>query len=155
MFKVNAVSHKNFSEIQKEVLDQTIVKLETVFNSQKFKEQVVNFKCPLTGKEEFLENLGHSNEQLYDKLMSGATLHVEIDTDLPSRRVIGYTYPKGVTIYTYKWWFDKYAKKYYAAHLAHEWCHKLNFDHTARRKKRWKYTVPYMIGNIVEELTNE
>lgn len=155
MFKATVASAKNFTDAQKKILYSTISQLEDVFNSEKFKDRVINFKCPLTGKKEFLENLGHSNKQLYDKLMGGATFHVEIDTDLPSRRVIGYTYPKGVTIYTYKWWFNKHAKRFYAAHLAHEWCHKLGFGHTARRKKRWKYTVPYMIGNIVEDLTNE
>lgn len=155
MFKAEVKSCTNFSHDQQQTLEQSIEKLNKIFNSREFEDKVIHNVCPLTGRMEFAESLGLTNIKIYDRIMSGADFYLELDHDRPLYKAVGYTYPEGKVIYTYKHWFDKYAKKYYPAHLAHEWCHKKGFDHTSWNKSKWKHTVPYRIGEIVEGLTND
>ena len=153
VFKSNIVKHEKFNDSQLEILFRTVDRLDNIINSLKFKNQIINYYCPLTDKNEFIENNGHDNKEIYNMLSHGAEFSLSLDHDNEQSGVIGYTYPGNSTIYTYSWWFDKYGDKLYPAHLAHEWCHKLGFEHSIARTQERKFTVPYAVHSIVEQLS--
>jgi hypothetical protein len=68
----------------------------------------------------------------------------------PFTSVIGYTYPGINYIVTYRGKFEACELHDLAAHYAHEWIHKLGFGH--EDKKTWDFSVPYLVGDIVEKL---
>jgi hypothetical protein len=39
--------------------------------------------------------------------------------------------------------------------VAHEYCHKIGFEHSVQPTPSRPFSVPYGIGNIVEELANK
>jgi len=93
MFSAKIVSSKNFTWVQKKILNTSIIQLEDIFNSKKFKSTVINFKSPYTKKKRFLENNEYSNLEIYNELMIVAEFYVELDDSTPERKIIGYTYP--------------------------------------------------------------
>ncbi len=67
---------------------------------------------------------------------------------------IGYGDAGEVEIYTYTWFFNKEEPESLAdiaGHIAHEWSHKLGFQHLFNPHKKRKYTVPYAFGYLVKE----
>ncbi|SDF14157.1 hypothetical protein SAMN05216464_11396 [Mucilaginibacter pineti] len=63
---------------------------------------------------------------------------------------IGYGLPSDTTIYTYTWWFDDSRHKAdLVGHIAHEWSHKLKFDHLTAPHAGRELTVPYAFGDLV------
>ncbi len=70
--------------------------------------------------------------------------------DENNKDVVGYGNPEEKEIYTYKNWFnDLLDEKEYAAHIIHEWTHKLGFDHAfSKYARKREYSVPYAVGDI-------
>lgn len=67
---------------------------------------------------------------------------------------IGYGDAGEVEIYTYTWFFwqeDRENLAAIAGHIAHEWSHKLGFQHLFNPHKKRKFTVPYAFGYLVKE----
>ena len=153
MFKSKIVKHHNFTKKQLNIVYLSLKKLDKILNSKKFKSKIINHTCLLTEKKEFLANNGFSNQDIYTKIIHGAEFSIYLDHDNYKKGNIGYTYPNGQTICTYAQWFNKYGEESYHVHLAHEWCHKIGFDHDMKRTEERNFSVPYAVHKIVEELS--
>lgn len=132
--------------------------LEDVVNSEEFKEKVLNFKNR-KGERAFASNKGLTNEDIYSKFMDGRE-NLQQDTpnemnfflklyNRPWSRVIGYT-SGSTNLININWkYFKGNPIHSVAANLAHEWVHKIGFDHKSASESD---SVPYGIGYIVGEL---
>lgn len=156
------VSAVGFGKSARTKLDQALSLLTKVLNSEEFKESVTEFTY--LGKPQFVQ-AGMSNEAVYQALLNASENfkpgidHIA-DFDLrlytppwyKKWSVVGYTYPNGSTIHMNRYYFDSFEVWEIAANLVHEWCHKLGFAHDYKRTKRRPFSVPYAIGDIVEDL---
>lgn len=132
--------------------------LEDVVNSEEFKNRVINFvntKC----ERAFASNNGKTNEEIYAIFMEGReTLQPNTPGEMnfflnlynkPWSKVIGYTTGK-INLININWKFFKgNTPDDVAANLAHEWTHKIGFDHKSAKEHD---SAPYAIGYIVGEL---
>jgi hypothetical protein len=132
--------------------------LEKVVNSEEFKDRVLNFKnenCERT----YASNKGLTNEQIYQIFMEGKeTLQPNTVGEMNYflklynawwSRVIGYT-SGDTNLININWkFFKNYQPHEVAGNLAHEWVHKIGFDHKSAKEHD---SAPYAIGYIVEEL---
>jgi hypothetical protein len=165
MFKVNLVSQSGFTNSQQTFVKNALKKFEFVMSSKELKNRIINFQSPLNNR--FEDNLGLTNEQVLEKIYAAEEIYT-IDKDyeadlylvLVKKRkplftrhpAIGYGMPGQKEIFTYSWWFSKATETEYAGHIAHEWAHKVGFDHTFELTPTRKYSVPYVFGDVVEEL---
>lgn len=161
MFRVVIEESKAFvtdSDLEKR--DYALLILQAVFNSKEFKERILNFKSP--AGERFLRNNGMTNEEIFKFITKSgkglsskertARLKLDLDHDKGPKGVIGYIFNNGDCVHTYYEAFQWLTITDYAGHIAHEWMHLLDFDHYGTRDKDIKYTVPYMVGELVIEI---
>lgn len=149
---------KNSREKQK-ILDSYAI-IEAVFNSETFKERVINFKSS-DGKRAYTSNRGMTNEQIYEFLMRAQELvgapNSEYEMDFDVRRysrfwskVIGYTNPgKNNLINVNSKFYSKFELHQVSSNIAHEWIHLMGFFHDSARDRD---SVPYAVGYIVSDL---
>lgn len=142
-------------------LNKAFQVLEQVVNSNEFKDRVLNFKngnC----ERQYASNKGLTNEQIYQIFMEGKeTLQQNTPGEMnyflklynrPWSRVIGYT-SGNTNLININWkFFKKYEPAEVAGNLAHEWIHKIGFDHKSAKEHD---SAPYAIGYIVEELASK
>jgi hypothetical protein len=132
--------------------------LEVVVNSDEFRDRVINFKNSI-GVRAFASNKGMTNEEIFDSFMEGReTLQPNTPGEMNFflnlyhkrwSKVIGYTSPE-TNIININWkFFRNFALSDVAGNLAHEWAHKIGFDHRSASERD---SVPYAIGYIVEDL---
>lgn len=166
MVKINLVESVGYDESRLKTLKDALDLIEKIINSEEFKNKILSFKFYFrSGFFGYLKDTVYTNSEVYEMIMKATEapgniaegsidlyLHL-IDGDNGS--VIGYGNPTEKEIYTYKAMFDKMKTEALANHITHEWSHKLGFTHahieTPLIGKRDK-SVPYAIGNIVEEL---
>jgi hypothetical protein len=146
--------------------------IESIINSDDFKNYIINFKYMLrysTGRlwwrrqfSEFRVGFPYthlSNYDVYKLIMSGAeTLTPEVDqeadinikVDRRNRRgVIGYTYKSSKWQWIYSWVLKRYSVQQIAGNMFHEYLHKQGFGHPFRNTIDRKYSVPYALGNYI------
>lgn len=150
---------EGFSGESMDKLHKAFEVLETVVNSETFKEQVLNFKNK-KGERKFASNNGFSNEQIFAMFMDGRELlqpntpnEMNFFLKLYNRswsKVIGWTNGKINTININWKFFKTFSPDDVAGNLAHEWTHKIGFDHTSAAEHD---SVPYAIGYIVRDLS--
>jgi len=106
------------------------------------------FKFPngLNGAEVY-QSIMHGAETLSPVKNRTADMELTIDTR-NKRSVLGYTYPNSVRQYMYSWLLETTPDRV-AGNLAHEWCHKLGFDHKHRYNSTRRHSVPYAVGDFV------
>ena len=165
MFHVTVLSSKGFDYNQQKKLDSSIAKFEAVMNTDELKFRVLNFRCPIG--ERFEKNLGLTNEQVFNKLWAGeesylpgsnhtADLYLVLKKQwknpFSKNQPIGYSNLLEKEIYMYSWWFNNAEEYELAGHIAHEWAHKLGFEHTDVPTPLTNCSVPVAFGKIVEEL---
>lgn len=132
--------------------------LEKVVNSETFKNRVINFKNK-KGQRSFASNNGMSNEQIYEHFMDGRenllpdtagemNFYLKLYSAWWSK-VVGWTNGDINTIHINNKFFKNYKPNEVAGNLAHEWTHKIGFDHTSAAEHD---SAPYAIGYVVEEL---
>jgi hypothetical protein len=172
MLKVNIASAEGFSNDQLEKVYNAKDLIESVLNSDTFKGAILNFT--FKGKKTFFYRkniLGrwlddpYSNEEVYQIIMQSYEKHGDVNQNqmdlylnlLPTinKDVIGYGYPGSKEIYTYRNWFDNFTLAEYCGHITHEWVHKLGFSHAHHHNWKRKFSVPYAIGDIIEELAEQ
>jgi hypothetical protein len=169
MLKINIASSQGFSSEQLKKLTVAKDGLQSALNSEKFEQAVLNFTFdnnktfyyrknlfgrfidpPYTIKEVF-EIIMTGNESPGNAAPNQMDLYlVLLPTINPG--VIGYGNPGSKEIYTYRNWFESLSVAEYAAHITHEWSHKLGFDHSQNHTRKRKFSVPYAIGDLAEEL---
>ncbi|MBD65386.1 MAG: hypothetical protein CME62_09270 [Halobacteriovoraceae bacterium] len=159
-FTINYVL-RDFSKSKRAKMDDAIEKLKLVVNSIEFKEAVLAHTY--NGVYQYVDNLGLSNSQIYEKIMAGAeTLNPAIDEEMDiditlyftNNSVVGYTYPNSERIWVNDKFFTSNSLGQVAANIMHEWTHKIGFGHDYNRTARRPYSVPYAVGSIVRRLVD-
>ncbi len=150
----------NFNPSQEEKVLKAVSLIKKVISSPEFRERILNHKYE--GKPGFVDSNGLTNEQIYEKILSGAeimgntdknnTMNVEIELYTDKTTTIGYTYPTTGRIWMNTKYFNTYTPVKVADNLMHEWMHKLGFTHAMKYSVSRNYSVPYAIGYLVEEL---
>lgn len=150
----------NFNREQEEKVRKAVEIIKKVISMKEFRDRVLNYSYK--GADQFFENQGMTNSEVYQKLLDGAerigntaknnTLDVELELYYQSTNTIGYTYPNTVRIWMNTKYFNKYTPIKVADNLMHEWMHKLGFTHAVIWSKDRDRTVPYAIGYLIEEL---
>lgn len=155
---VKAMSIEGFSGESLAKLRKAFELLEAVVNSDEFKDRIINFKNS-KGERTFASNKGLTNEQIYQIFMEGReTLQQNTPGEMnfflrlynrPWSRVIGYT-TGDTNVININWkFFRNFRPNEVAGNLAHEWTHKIGFDHKSAAEHD---SAPYAIGYIVEEM---
>jgi hypothetical protein len=134
-----------------------------VIRLPEFREKVLNHVY--NGKKSFANNNGQTNEQIYltlldgeEKLNPGKNNRMDLQLELytnNSTNVIGYTYPNVLKIWMNRKYFNSYKPPQVARNLFHEWTHKLGYGHDSSATAKRPYSVPYGVGEIIEELALE
>jgi hypothetical protein len=149
----------NFDTSDEDKVNSALAMIKKVVLSPEFKARVLNFAY--NGKKEFVDNGGHTNEQIYQKLLDGNedlkpdidhTMDLELEIYYSRSKTVGYTYPDGLRIWMNRKYFDKFTTVEVAGNIFHEWTHKLGFDHAFRYSPSRDYSVPYGLGYLMEEL---
>lgn len=135
--------------------------LEQVVNTEEFKDRIINFKNS-KGLREFASNNELSNEQIYAIFMDGReTLQQNTPSEMnfylklynrPWSKVIGYTSGDTNQINLNWKYFKNFTPSQVASNLAHEWTHKIGFDHKSAKEHD---SAPYAIGRIVGEMSTK
>lgn len=160
--KVVPMQVEKFDDQSREKLNAAFSVLEQVVNSEEFKERVINFKNS-KGERAFASNKGLSNEEVYEQFMAGLeTLQPDTYGEMnfflrlynrPWSRVIGYTNPTTNVINVNWKFFKNYRPHQVASNLAHEWVHKIGFDHkSAKEHDSAPYAIGYIVGEMAERL---
>jgi hypothetical protein len=160
-FQLNILSINNYGDNK----DKAIAAAELftrVFNDPGFSEMVINFTW--NGNAQFANNIGLSNGQIFQKIQDGAeiaspVINNKADLNLtaysrwwPFGSAIGYTDVAANIIYT-KWFFiSASSPAKLAGHYAHEYTHSLGFEHDYDVTPQRPFSVPYAIGNMVEQI---
>ena len=149
----------NFSEYQEKKMRESLIKLEVVINSEQFKQRVLDHVY--NNQKQFRKNKGLSNEEIYNKLMLGAEdllpeVDQEMDIDVTmyykNNSTVGYTYPNTTRTWVNSKFFNRYTHAQVAKNIVHEWTHKLGFEHSFNSTSSRRYSVPYAIGSIIQDL---
>jgi hypothetical protein len=155
---VKGMKIDGFSGESLKKLNTAFTLLEKVVNSNEFKDRVINFKNR-SGLREYASNKGLTNEEIYQIFMEGReTLQPNTPGEMnyylklyynPFSRVIGYT-SGDTNLININWrFFKNYQPSDVAANLAHEWVHKIGFDHASAKEHD---SAPYAIGYIVGDM---
>ena len=156
---------QNFSPVEADRIDHAALVLEAALNSEEFRQRVLDFTW--NGKQTFANNNGLTNEQIYAAIMAGRETYSDEDDHVANLSlslysppffkkwgVVGYGYPGAPQIYINRNYFKVMSMASLAGLLAHEWCHKLGFDHDYRRTAKRPYSVPYGVGSLVTEIAD-
>ncbi len=178
MFKVSISKIAGFTPAQAEKLEKARVAFEAVWNSEEFKTKVRTFSYPTTKttgalwwkKTEhfrnpwFRMNQGLDREDILQCLLEGdeklqpgddgeADLQITLYAEASS--TVGYTYPTTIMQWINAKFFNSFTIPEVVGNLAHEYCHKLGFDHEYDSTPLRPYTVPYAIGYISRDLAKK
>lgn len=148
-----------FNEVQTQKMNNALERLKIVLNSQDFKQRILDHEYK--GEKSFANNDGLTNLEIYEKIMLGSEelepgddseVDIHITLYYANNGTVGYTYPSVNRIWVNNKFFSGYSLAKVAANVAHEWSHKLGFEHDFKRTVRRNYSVPYAVGKIVKEL---
>ena len=171
MLTVNFLKTDNYSAEQVIKLNRAKALMEQVLNSDAFHDKVINYhtggKLTFSFKKDLFRHFErYTNEEVYAMIMqaseeTGNVADGSIDLYLvlePGNDGdnLGYGLPGRAEIHTYADFFNSTTDARLANHLTHEWCHKIGFSHAflAWMDAHREDSVPYAIGNLVEELAS-
>jgi hypothetical protein len=119
-----------------------------IINQEYVSVKVMNAK----GERKFASNKNLTNEMIYLKIMEAREdLQPETPNEInlymqyyyTRKNTVGKTHPRYNTIYTNGKFFNGNDHGQVAGNLAHEWTHKMGFDHQSVKESD---SVPYAIG---------
>jgi hypothetical protein len=153
-----------FSREQEDKISRAFDLIKKVIASDEFKFMVLTKKW--NGKNQFVDNNGLTNSQIYKKLLEGAEslnrnknnrMDLSLKTYFESANIIGYTMPNIETIYLNTKYLNQsnFNPNDIAMNLTHEWLHKLGFKHAVNRTPSRAHSVPYAIGYIMRKLAGK
>jgi hypothetical protein len=154
-----------FSQIDEEKVERAATVLEGALNSEEFQNEVLNFTW--NGERSFADNGGLTNEKIYSAIIAGRETYSDQEDHIANLNltlysppffkrwsVVGYGYPGKPQVYVNRNYFKSMSLASLAGLLAHEWCHKLGFNHDYQRTAKRPYSVPYGVGGIVTQIAN-
>jgi hypothetical protein len=150
----------NFDKDQEAKVTRAIKLMKKVIASREFRDRVINHTY--NGHKTFVDNLGLTNEQIYQRVLDGAErllpkknnmMDVELELYFQNTTTIGYTYPNTMRIWMNTKYFNTYTPVGVSGNLFHEWMHKLGFDHASTWSPARDFSVPYALGYLMQELT--
>lgn len=166
-FRVHADSLRGINEYDLKKMNAAMSLFEEVMNDTSFQNALLakTFYFDVAGDQnkllttkEIVEKIFAAKEFYRDGADAVANLFWIIEKKnkpiFTRNPAIGYGDAGEVEIYTYTWFFiqeDRDNLAAIAGHIAHEWSHKLGFQHLFNPHKKRKYTVPYAFGYLVEE----
>jgi len=136
---------------------------EQVINDPDFQKELLTQKFLFDLPNDPMRHL--TTKQIVDTLYSGKEWYdpvVDNTADIywicnkrkhkpPFSTAIGYGLPTDSTIHTYIYFVRNASLSEIANNLAHEWSHKVGFDHEFKDHKDRDQTVPYLFGDLVEK----
>lgn len=163
----------NFSEEQLTILRKLLLEVCPMFTDERFREAVCNYSWVETYRKWFKKySIPHNtyqgtnltNEQVYEKLISGADsinpiqdrdIDISLTLYFKNNSVIGYTYPSTTMIWVNSKFFNyrlktREGRAGVVANIVHEYMHKVGFDHSYKWTAVRQHSVPYAVGNIAE-----
>lgn len=152
---------RDFSMPKEAKLNDAIERMLLVINSKEFKQKVLAHEY--LGKKTFVDNQNLTNQEVYEVIMAGVEtlngdLDQEMDLDLTlyysNNSTVGYTYPNTNRVWINDKFFTTNSLGKVAGNIVHEWTHKLGFTHDFNRTEKRNYSVPYAVGNIIQELVD-
>jgi hypothetical protein len=150
-----------YSTTERQKLDQATKLMADVLNSKEFRDAVLS--AEFDGKPGFASD-DRSPAEVYatiraakENYTDAADGEVDLNLNLENfswfqRNVVGYTTESSDTLTTNRKFFSGYDATEVAGHLAHEWLHKLGFEHDFKATARRPDSVPYELGELVERL---
>lgn len=132
-----------------------------VLNSREFRDAILNntwagkpgFADESRSPREIYEAIRAAKENFTDAADGEVDLNLKLETfSWFNRKTVGYTTPSSDTITSNRRFFSNYEPAEVAGHLAHEWLHKLGFEHDHAATRDRPYSVPYAVGDLVEKL---
>lgn len=126
-----------------------------VLNSREFRDAVMGSKYTSDSRSsrEIYEAIRGAKENFTDAADGEVDLNLNLENfSWFQRKVVGYTTPSSDTITTNRRFFGSYEPAEVAGHLAHEWLHKLGFEHDHAATRDRPKSVPYAVGELVERL---
>lgn len=147
------ITSTNYSPEQKAKLDKAAEAIAKIFNSPEFKAQVLARKYTSTklSPPEIYEAIFRGAEALQPAVNYQMDLKVEMYFKRFTK-VVGYTTPKSLIVYTNSKFHSYYSHCEIASNLSHEWMHKLGFAHSSASDSK---SVPYTINEIIEQLCSK
>lgn len=158
-FDYNVKTHR-MSRTKEDKVFKALELIRHVLTTEEFRNRIYNYQS--RGRKSFGNNNGLSNHEVYWKILAGAErlnptknntmdMEVHLYTDYDST-VIGYTWPRTYKIWMNSKYFNRRSPAQIAGTLVHEWLHKIGFGHDYHVTRHRKYSVPYAVGNLVEEI---
>ncbi|MBS1153605.1 MAG: hypothetical protein H6Q89_5303 [Myxococcaceae bacterium] len=159
--KVSLGQVRGFSVAEREKLDAATLRLTEVLNSREFRDGVLS--ATFGGKQGYASESRNPSEvyaairAAKENFTASADGEVDLNVSLQSfswfqRNLVGYTTESSDTLTTNRRFFSSYSPAEVAGHLAHEWLHKLGFEHDFKATARRPDSVPYEVGELVERL---
>jgi hypothetical protein len=155
--KVSLNKTQNFTKQEYSRLMECLPLLEKAVNSGEFKKRILAIKK--------FTDCEMSSLEVYETFMKGrqyneTTDDCEMDIDLTIyykrfSSAVGFTYPNTVRTYINRKFFWAFTLAGICGNIGHEYSHKLGFDHSYYWTTVRDMSVPYFIGNLIEELVNK
>lgn len=167
MLKIEVKAMTGYENANATKLMESIAKMEKVINTEDFKNRVRDFTMPNGSKTFFFRpwQKKFSNTQVLNLILAATEeyeggqkgvidlyLHLEPGGD---GSVVGYGNEGDKWINTYAHAFADMEQHEVAGHIFHEWLHKIGFVHDFLDLPKRKYSVPYAVGEILEELAEK
>lgn len=177
MLKVSLKLSGNETPAQKQKLERAAQCMEKAINSVRFKNEILEYSRTewwSTGllwwkkwhsrKVKGFAECDMTNEEVLKLIMAGGeTLSPEQDQEADiqvtvaagSRGVVGWTNPHTPMQWISSWFINSQDVDAHevAGNLAHEWMHKIGFDHAFNPYSGREHTVPYAVGYLIEKIS--
>lgn len=168
-FKIKLAAKVDFNSSESAKLVKAAELWQKVWQSDEFKNKVLNFgrneRVGLFRRLKWFEGFRMTSMNtlgVYNCIMGGSEVlepGVDREADVyltldraTTESVIGYTYPGTKMQWIYAKFFNQMDEAEIAGNLAHEYCHKLGFQHEFNPTALRPYTVPYGVGYMTRDM---
>ena len=168
MFKAHGDSIVGLTAEREQQMKAALHIFELVMNDTAFQRALLNTKFVFDVPND--PNINLSTLQIVSKIYAGKEFYKPMEDNVANvhwiivkkRRPIFTRHPAlgegaedGVEIFTYTWFFDSGDIAEITGHIAHEWSHKIGFEHAFHPHPGRDDTVPYAFGYLVRDFAKK